>query len=129
MNSKKIVAFAFGVLVPVLVASDGVAAPNKAAFKHCRLTVGRPTVSACMRSGQGDFQSCRQRAVPAFKRCMMGAAGMAGGPMQGGMAGRGRKIARCKALAYQRGLTGAAGKKDQLAIRGFVRACVQGKQF
>ncbi len=27
------------------------------------------------------------------------------------------------------GLTGAAGKKDQLAIRGFVRACVQGKQF
>jgi hypothetical protein len=59
----------------------------------------------------------------------MGAAGMAGGPMQGGMAGRGRKITRCKALAYQRGLTGAAGKKDQPAIRGFVRACVQGKQF
>ena len=42
MNSKKIVAFAFGILVPVLVASDGVAAPNKAAFKHCRLTVGKP---------------------------------------------------------------------------------------
>lgn len=80
-------------LLLLLLASMLVMAPpaqaqsREAALEACRARVGRPIVGPCMRSG-GDLETCRARATPAVRQCMMNT--MGGGGMGGGsFAGRG----------------------------------------
>lgn len=130
---------AIGALLSVAM-STAAPADNNAALQQCRMTVGRRIVQSCMQHGQGDTTSCRQRARPAVKRCVMHSGTMGSGPrpdtMAGGgfagqrgaaMAGREGRLARCKELAYQRGFNG--GIKDRGAVGAFVKSCVQGKSF
>jgi hypothetical protein len=54
---------------------------REAALEACRARVGRPIVGPCMRAG-GDLESCRARATPAVRQCMMNTFG--GGGLGGG---------------------------------------------
>ncbi len=54
---------------------------REAALEACRASVGRPIVGPCMRSG-GDLETCRARATPAVRQCMMNR--MGGGGFGGG---------------------------------------------
>jgi len=40
------------------------------ALEHCRETVGRPIVAACMQQGEGGLEECRAKASPAVRGCV-----------------------------------------------------------
>jgi CHAT domain-containing protein len=52
---------------------------KEAAIENCRMTVGRPIVQACMRGGGGDLESCRAKASPRVKACVIAALNAANG--------------------------------------------------
>lgn len=131
--------FAIGAFLSVAM-SAAAHADHNAIVQRCRMTVGKPIVQSCMRSGQGDMTSCRQKATPAVKRCVMRSGSMGGGPRPQAMGGgrsagrRGGATAggearrmRCKELAYQRGFNSSF--KDRGGVREFVKSCMQGKSF
>jgi hypothetical protein len=43
------------------------------ALEKCRATVGKPMVMACMRSGGGNLEACRERATPKVRACVQSA--------------------------------------------------------
>jgi CHAT domain-containing protein len=58
-----------------LTASAGpaFALTKEAAVEHCRMTVGRPIVQACMRAGGGSLEACREKARPQVSACVVAA--------------------------------------------------------
>jgi CHAT domain-containing protein len=67
-----------------LIASAGPAFAGlsiEAAREHCRMSVGRPIVQACMRAGggAGDREACRAKASPQVHACVMAALNAANG--------------------------------------------------
>lgn len=98
--------------ISILFWPSAIAASDRgAAIEHCRSSVGKPTVTTCMRAG-GDHQSCHDQAVLAVKQCFVRDSGM---------------IDKCKALAVQRGFDGR-GYSEKRARAAFIRACIQGRQ-
>jgi CHAT domain-containing protein len=66
----------------ILLGSTGSAAAltKEAAIEHCRMSVGRPIVQACMRAGGGaNLEACRATATPKVKACVMAALNAANG--------------------------------------------------
>jgi hypothetical protein len=61
----------FSVLVSVVPAS---AVERDQAIENCRKTVGKPIVTACMRSG-GSIEACRGSAKPQVQACVRSATG------------------------------------------------------
>ncbi|MET4797516.1 CHAT domain-containing protein [Bradyrhizobium sp. LB11.1] len=66
----------------ILLGSTGSAAAltKEAAIEHCRMSVGRPIVQACMRAGGGaNLEACRATATPKVRACVMAALNAANG--------------------------------------------------
>lgn len=84
-------------LVALADSAPAQAQSREAALEACRARVGRPIVGPCMRSG-GDLETCRARATPAVRQCMMntyaGGGGGGGGRMQEASAGGRARTAR-----------------------------------
>jgi CHAT domain-containing protein len=60
-------------------ASPALALTKEAAIERCRMSVGRPIVMACMRSGGGSVEGCRERARPQVVACVVAALNAANG--------------------------------------------------
>ena len=62
-------------LVATLAGSAGsaIALTKDAAIERCRMTVGKPIVMACMRSGGGSLDACREKARPQVVSCVVAA--------------------------------------------------------
>src|ERR1700756_802926 len=62
-------------------AQSAFALSKEAAIEHCRMTVGRPIVQACMRAsgGAGNLEACRAKASPQVRACVMAALNAANG--------------------------------------------------
>lgn len=77
----KLMASVVAVLAVVaFVGGPALAQSGNPALDHCRETVGRPIVMACMQRGGGDIEGCRRRATPAVRRCMAARGGGGGAP-------------------------------------------------
>jgi CHAT domain-containing protein/tetratricopeptide (TPR) repeat protein len=70
----------------ILLGSTGAAAAltKEAAIENCRMTVGKPIVQACMRSGGGpaggaNLEACRGKASPQVRACVLAALNAANG--------------------------------------------------
>ncbi|KQT08322.1 MULTISPECIES: CHAT domain-containing protein [Bradyrhizobium] len=65
----------------ILLLSTGSAAAlsREAAIENCRMTVGKPIVQACMRSGGANLEACRAKASPQVRACAMAALNAANG--------------------------------------------------
>jgi hypothetical protein len=42
-----------------------------AAINKCRVTVGKPLVEACVKSGGGDVEACKTKATPQVRACVI----------------------------------------------------------
>jgi hypothetical protein len=62
-------------LVTTLAGSVGpaVVLTKDAAIERCRMTVGKSVVIACMRSGGGSIDACRDKARPQVVACVVAA--------------------------------------------------------
>ena len=67
--------------VAILLGSTGSAAAlsKEAALENCRMSVGKPIVQACMRSGGANLEACRAKASPQVRACTMAALNAANG--------------------------------------------------
>ncbi len=66
----------------LLLGSTGaaLALSKEAAIENCRMTVGKPIVQACMKSGGGaNMEACRAKASPQVKACVLAALNAANG--------------------------------------------------
>src|SRR6516225_7288407 len=63
----------------IFSAGHAFALTKEAAIERCRMTVGRPIVQACMRSGGGSLEACRGRAKPQVVACVIAALNAANG--------------------------------------------------
>ncbi|NEV77893.1 hypothetical protein DYI24_12680, partial [Rhodopseudomonas sp. BR0C11] len=61
-----------------IASSPALALTKEAAVEQCRMSVGRPIVMECMRSG-GGLEACRARATPRVRACVMAAMQSANG--------------------------------------------------
>jgi hypothetical protein len=69
------------ILLWVTAASPALALTKEAAIENCRMSVGKPIVQACMRGsgGVGNLASCRAKASPQVRACVMAALNAANG--------------------------------------------------
>ncbi|MBV9982113.1 MAG: CHAT domain-containing protein [Bradyrhizobium sp.] len=76
-NARVIVALSclIGATAPAL------ALTKEAAIEHCRMTIGKPIVMACMQAsgGRANLEDCRARAKPKVVACVMAALNAANG--------------------------------------------------
>jgi CHAT domain-containing protein len=71
------------VVLSVLIGATGpaIALTKEAAIEHCRMTVGKPIVMACMQAsgGRAALEECRAKAHPKVVACVMAALNAANG--------------------------------------------------
>jgi hypothetical protein len=123
---KVLLASAVTSVMVVALGSQAFAETREAAIQRCRATFGRPAIIACVRAGEGDRESCRAKVAPSVRACVGSSVSSPSG-MQGG-AGREGKFEQCKALARQRGWTGAGAGKEKGGRQAFVQSCMKGGQ-
>ena len=63
--ARLVLLLAFPLILTTVPAS---ALTKEAAIENCRMSVGRPIVMACMRSGSNSFEGCREKARPQVDR-------------------------------------------------------------
>lgn len=62
-----------------LTVTESFALSQEAAIESCRMSVGKPIVMSCMRSGGGSLEACRAQATPRVRACVMAAMNAANG--------------------------------------------------
>jgi tetratricopeptide (TPR) repeat protein len=105
---------------------QAVAQASDAALEHCRETVRRPFVQNCVKTGQGDRETCRELVRPQVRECVQKAAGAAkGGEARGAGASGGKTgqtaqgspalpfIGRARGLVEQGKFQAAVSELDQ----------------
>src|SRR5712675_3048789 len=70
---KSIAPLGVAALLSVVLSPPAFALELNQAIENCRSTVGKPIVMACMRSGGGTLESCREKAGPRVKACVQSA--------------------------------------------------------
>ena len=70
MKSRLVLGTALLSLLVFVVPASGQMDRNQA-IEHCRKTVGKPIVTACMRKG-GSKEACRESARPQVRACVSG---------------------------------------------------------
>src|SRR5262245_20658386 len=57
----------------IVPAAPAFALTKEEAVENCRMSIGKPTVQACMRAGEGSREACRERARPKVVACAIAA--------------------------------------------------------
>jgi hypothetical protein len=70
---KSIARLGVAALLAIVLSPSALALELNQAIENCRSTVGKPIVVACMRSGGGTLESCREKAGPRVKACVQSA--------------------------------------------------------
>src|SRR5882757_1656447 len=70
---KSIARLGVAALLAIVLSPAALALELNQAIENCRSTVGKPIVMACMRSGGGTLESCREKAGPRVKACVQSA--------------------------------------------------------
>src|SRR3954452_13143288 len=70
---KSIARLGVGALLALVLSLPALALELNQAIENCRSTVGKPIVMACMRSGGGTLESCREKVGPRVKACVQSA--------------------------------------------------------
>ena len=70
---KSIAPLGVAALLSIVLSPPAFALELNQAIENCRSTVGKPIVMACMRSGGGSLESCRESAGPKVRACVQSA--------------------------------------------------------
>jgi len=70
---KSLARLGVAALLAIVLSPSALALELNQAIENCRSTVGKPIVVACMRSGGGTLESCREKAGPRVKACVQSA--------------------------------------------------------